>query len=39
MSALKSMQEYRRQYGSMTLAPEVRIRVSAVAVLFTDLTG
>lgn len=36
---LTTMPEYRRRYGSQALAPDVRLGVRAVAVLFTDLTG
>lgn len=36
---LTSMPEYRRQFGAQALAPDVRLGVRAVAVLFTDLTG
>lgn len=36
---LSTMPEYRRRYGSQALAPDVRLAVRAVAVLFTDLTG
>lgn len=36
---LSTMPEYRRGFGSVVLAPDVRIGVRAVAVLFTDLTG
>ncbi len=36
---LTTMPEYRRSFGSVALAPDVRLGVRAVAVLFTDLTG
>jgi class 3 adenylate cyclase len=36
---LSTMPEYRRRYGAQALAPDVRLGVRAVAVLFTDLTG
>jgi adenylate cyclase len=36
---LTTMPEYRRQFGSVALASDVRLAVRAIAVLFTDLTG
>jgi adenylate cyclase len=36
---LTTMPHYRRTFGSQALAPDVRIGVRAMAVLFTDLSG
>ena len=36
---LSTMPEYRRTFGAQVLAPDVRIAVKAMAILFTDLTG
>ena len=36
---LSTMPEYRRTFGAQALAPDVRLGVRAVAILFTDLTG
>lgn len=36
---LATMPEYRERFGPQVLAPDIRISVQAVAILFTDLTG
>ncbi len=36
---LATMPEYRERFGPQILAPDIRISVQAVAILFTDLTG
>ena len=36
---LSTLPAYRRTFGAQVLAPDVRIAVKAMAILFTDLTG